>query len=451
MSRKHDSTYVHRFLERSLVPKEEQPHEIPDTWKWVKLLPGAAECLDRFRKPVNADERSKRIGDVPYYGATGQVGLIDDYLTNEELVLLGEDGAPFFDQMKPTAYLISGKAWVNNHAHILRSHFGSVGNKYLMYYLNRFNFHGYVSGTTRLKLTQKSMGNIPIPLPPPDEQKRIVERIESLLGKIEEAADLIDGVPAQIKVLEGKLLVDACLGNLTETWRLDNGMHKVDLTSLFEDEKYEAPSWGNAIPHTWGLIPLSKLIEAGPQNGLYKPQSAYGEGTMIVRIDNFYDGTINDWETLKKLSVTEHEISLYGLNNHDVLINRVNSIQFLGKSALVRNLRAPCVFESNMMRLRLKREYVNPEYVVLFLKSILGIGELRKNAKHAVNQSSINQTDVKAVVVPLPPLQEQDEIVHIVQCQLTKVQRVADYCSLVSTSLTGTSRGVMSKTFRGEL
>lgn len=62
---------------------------------WVKLLNGYAVCLDKYRKPVNAEERAKRVGNIPYYGATGQVGWIDDYLTDEELVLLGEDGVPF--------------------------------------------------------------------------------------------------------------------------------------------------------------------------------------------------------------------------------------------------------------------------------------------------------------------------------------------------------------------
>ena len=107
----------------AMVPDIEKPYQVPDNWFWGYLTASFAECKDGFRKPVNATERSSRIGDVPYYGATGQVGWIDDYLTDEELVLLGEDGAPFLDLMKDKAYLISGKAWVNNHAHILKSYF----------------------------------------------------------------------------------------------------------------------------------------------------------------------------------------------------------------------------------------------------------------------------------------------------------------------------------------
>ena len=169
-------------LEEALVPVEEQPYEVPENWCWTYLLNGFAECKDGNRKPINASERAEREGDIPYYGATGQAGWIDDYLTDEQLVLLGEDGAPFLELLKDKAYLIEGKAWLNNHAHIIKSHYGEVGNKYILHYLNVFNFHGYVNGTTRLKLTQASMRTIPVPLPPLAEQKRIVEQIESLFA-----------------------------------------------------------------------------------------------------------------------------------------------------------------------------------------------------------------------------------------------------------------------------
>ena len=143
-------------LAQALVPEGEQPYVVPGNWIWTKLIDGFSECLDNFRKPINATERADRQGNIPYYGATGQVGWIDDYLTNEHLVLVGEDGAPFLELIKDKAYVIKGKAWVNNHAHILRSFFGEIGNLYLMHYLNIIDFSDYVNGTTRLKLTQAS-------------------------------------------------------------------------------------------------------------------------------------------------------------------------------------------------------------------------------------------------------------------------------------------------------
>ena len=161
---------IEEKLQNALIPEKDQPYKIPQNWCWVRLTVGFAKSLDNMRKPINAKERENRVGDVPYYGATGQIGWIDDYLTNEHLVLLGEDGAPFLDWNKNKSYIIEGKAWVNNHAHILKSFYGKNGNIYLNYYLNIFDYFGYVNGSTRLKLTHKNMDRIPVPLPPLAEQ-----------------------------------------------------------------------------------------------------------------------------------------------------------------------------------------------------------------------------------------------------------------------------------------
>ena len=105
----------------------------------------------------------------------------------------------------------------------------------------------------------------------------------------------------------------------------------------------------------------------------------------------------------------------YGLADGDILINRVNSPKFLGKCAIVEAMPEACVYESNMMRLQLDTSLANPRYASLYLRSAQGLQELRKNAKHAVNQSSINQEDVKSVHFALPPLAEQQEIVRRVE------------------------------------
>src|SRR5215211_294316 len=121
---------------------------VPDGWS-VKQLSACVDVLDSRRKPINSQERASRIGSVPYYGATGRVGWIDDYLFDEELVLIGEDGAPFFDKSKQIAYIIDGKSWVNNHAHVLRARDNVTSNRYIKHYLDSFDFGGYVQGSTR--------------------------------------------------------------------------------------------------------------------------------------------------------------------------------------------------------------------------------------------------------------------------------------------------------------
>jgi type I restriction enzyme S subunit len=142
--------------------------------------------LDYKREPVNGAERHKRIEGklqeqlFPYFGATQQQGWIDDYLFDDELVLLGEDGVPFFDALRAKAYVISGKTWVNNHAHVFKPILSEAG--YLVHCLNVFDYSGRVAGATRSKLNQAKAVDIPIPLPPLAEQHRIVAKVDELMA-----------------------------------------------------------------------------------------------------------------------------------------------------------------------------------------------------------------------------------------------------------------------------
>ena len=156
----------------------------------IEPLEKLVYILDNQRIPVNATERQHRIGDVPYYGATGQVGTIDKAIFNETLILLGEDGVPFFDPTKHKAYEISGPSWVNNHAHVLRAK-PEVVQRYLLHFLNIFNYTGYVNGATRLKLTQGDMKRIPVPVPDIDVQAKIVSKIDLVYEEINDLKEQI--------------------------------------------------------------------------------------------------------------------------------------------------------------------------------------------------------------------------------------------------------------------
>jgi type I restriction enzyme S subunit len=197
---------------------------LPTSWKIVDL-DKACEILDRYRKPINSKDRNKRIKGksenelFPYFGATGQVGLIDDYLIDGEYVLLGEDGAPFLDGYKDKAYIVNGKIWVNNHAHILKAH-GS--NKYLCHYLNQFTYNDYVTGTTRLKLNQTAMKQIPVKLAPLPEQHRIVAMIEQLFSELNNGIQHLQKAKAQLKVYRQSVLKWAFEGKLVPQEEITN-------------------------------------------------------------------------------------------------------------------------------------------------------------------------------------------------------------------------------------
>ena len=182
-------------LLKRINPKAEitcdNPHyrNLPKGWA-VCRLEDIVEIFDNLRKPINSNERNSRIANkhkdelYPYYGATGQVGLIDAYLIDGTYLLLGEDGAPFLDKSAVKAYPIEGKCWVNNHAHILKP---LCDFDYLMFYLNQVDYKDYVNGSTRLKLTQSDMRSILVLLPPIAEQKRISAKVRALF-------DLLDSI-----------------------------------------------------------------------------------------------------------------------------------------------------------------------------------------------------------------------------------------------------------------
>lgn len=168
--------------EKSLpeITAEEIPFEIPESWKWVRL----GEVVinrDSERVPLSVSERNKLKKIYDYYGASGIIDKVDNYLFDKTLLLIGEDGANLLTRRTPIAFLAHGKYWVNNHAHVLDSIDGTLLLDYLMYFVNSISLVKYVTGTAQPKMNQEKMNSIPVALPPLEEQKRIVAKIEELL------------------------------------------------------------------------------------------------------------------------------------------------------------------------------------------------------------------------------------------------------------------------------
>lgn len=166
-----------------------------------------------------------------------------------------------------------------------------------------------------------------------------------------------------------------------------------------------------ANPKGWEVKEMRDVISDAPKNGIYKHASLYGEGTPILRIDSFYDGVIENVGSLRRVRISDDERRAFALRSGDIVINRVNSPAYLGKSAIVQTLNEPTVFESNMMRLRLNTEVAVPEYVIQLLQQPAMRRALIVNAKHAINQSSINQTDVKRLLLVVPPVSVQETFI----------------------------------------
>ena len=127
----------------------------------VTPLKRLVSCLDGTRVPLSAEERSHRSGPYPYYGASGMIDSVDDYLFDETLVLLGEDGAQLADRDYEVSFVVEGRVWVNNHAHVLRA--VNSDPQFLAMHLSTFDRDAFISGSTREKITQADMNEIPVP------------------------------------------------------------------------------------------------------------------------------------------------------------------------------------------------------------------------------------------------------------------------------------------------
>ena len=155
-------------------------------------LEDVCEILDSKRVPITASNRQP--GPYPYYGANGIQDYVADYIFDDELVLLAEDGGNFGSKEKPIAYRVSGKCWVNNHAHVLKPKAG-LDVDYLCYSLMFYDVTGLVNGATRQKLNQADMRKMEIPLPSLDEQRRIaavLDKVSGLIAKRREQLDKLD-------------------------------------------------------------------------------------------------------------------------------------------------------------------------------------------------------------------------------------------------------------------
>lgn len=412
-------------LQQALVPEAEQPYKVPANWCWT-YLKNVSDCLDNFRKPINANERNARLGDVPYYGATGQVGWIDDYLTNEELVLLGEDGAPFLDLLKNKAYLINGKAWVNNHAHILRSKFGTMGNRLLIEYLNSFDFTGFVTGTTRLKLTQASMNKIIIPLVPLAEQQRIVERIESLFAKLDEAKENMQNVLEGFETRKAAILHKAFTGELTAKWRKQHGVSMDtweekklgDVTDILSSKRiYKNEYVNEGIP----FFRSSEIVD------LY--EYGYTEPKFFISKDR-YD------EINKKYGVPEVG---------DLLVTSVGTI---GKTWIV-DERKFYYKDGNITQVK-KNSSINMKYLNYFICS----ENFKKQVSDTVAGTAYNALTIikfKNILILIPTLPEQTEIVRIIDGLLAKEQQANELSENALAKIDLIKKAILARAFRGEL
>jgi len=180
--------------------------------EWVDTTLGeACENLDSKRVPITKSKR--HAGKYPYYGASGIVDYVNDYIFDEDLLLVSEDGANLLARTYPIAFSISGKVWVNNHAHVLR--FPDIASqRFVEFYLNSIKLDPYVSGMAQPKLNQKLLNSIPFPLPPLLQRQEIVANLDSLKAESKNLESIFQRKLTKLEELKKSLLHQAITGEL---------------------------------------------------------------------------------------------------------------------------------------------------------------------------------------------------------------------------------------------
>ena len=472
-------------------------HELPEGWI-VAPLEELCDIYDSERIPVNLRNRENRVTGrkqnelYPYYGATGQVGWIDDYIFDGEFVLLGEDGAPFLDFSKGTAYIVQGKFWVNNHAHILICH---PSNKYLCFYLNQIDFREFVTGTTRLKLNQSRMKKIPVPVSPEREQLRIVSKLEESLSELDKGIESFKTARDQLTVYRQAVLKHAFEGKLTEEWRkkhtdelvepaetllekikaereqryrqqLDDWKRAVktweasgkegkkptkpgtpkELPPLTEKELSELPE----LPKGWEWIRLGTVIDE-PKYGTSKKCSYKSSGVGVLRIPNIVGGSINA-EDLKYAIFDDDEKDAYSLEEGDLLVIRSNgSVSLVGQTALVKDNDTEYLYAGYLIRIRSNKNVLDNKYLNFLFTAHILRSQIESKAKSTSGVNNINSRELQSLTNPVCSLIEQQEIVLQIESRLSVAEKLEQEIEEGLKQSEALRQSLLKKAFEGRL
>lgn len=452
-----------------MIHEQGDSPQLPKGWVGAKLEQ-CVDILDGRRVPVNADTRQERQGVIPYYGATGQVGWIDDHLFDEELVLLGEDGAPFGDPFKSKAYIIRGKSWVNNHAHVLRAVQAITTNSFLCLYLNLFRYDGYVSGTTRLKLNQAPMRKIPVPLPPLPEQRRIVAKIEELFTRLDAGVEALNKIKLQLKRYRQSVLKAAFEGKLTAKWReahkgelepasvLLEGIREERKKKLGSKYKELPPPNTSGLPELhqgWsytGLRPLLSIsregVKTGPFGSLLKKYEHKAKGVPVIGIENI---GVMRYIRGSKIHITEekaNQLSGYDALPGDAVISRSGTV---GQVCVMPSDIGEVRISTNLMRVSLASGGMLPQFFgMLFVGSPFILSQVSDLCKGST-RPFLNRDILFSLTFPLPPIAEQVHILNNVEHHFSIADAVEQAVDANLTRAQRLRQSILKRAFEGKL
>ena len=408
---------------KSHYPKD-VPFEVPKGWVWTTI----GDILinrDGERIPVSSAIRKKQKAKLyDYYGAAGVIDKVDDYLFNERLLLVGEDGANLLSRSKDNAFFAEGKYWVNNHAHIIDATDKRL-LEYIALYINAIPLDMYVTGSAQPKLNQDNLNRISVPLPPLAEQFRIARAVEDckkIVNSIEnnqiELQETIDHTKQKILSLAiaGKLVSQdpsdepalELLRRINPAFRPSDNLH-------YEGE----------LPNGWTLASMESFCTT--INGLWKGDKEPLINVGVIRNANFTKDFSLDYSKIEYINVEERSFSKRNLEDGDIIVEKSGgSDNFpVGRSILYRGESGKYSFSNFTMSLRIKdKSHIIPEYLFYALQSMYRRGDMRQMQTQTTGLHNLLTDVFMSAQIPIPPSNEQKRIVTAIESHFQTLDSV---------------------------
>lgn len=353
-----------------------------------------------------------------------------------------------------------GKAILNQHIFRIEVNEKYIEKKYLQHIIN-FKIEQYIAkahgsaGLAHIKKGEFEQSCIQIP--PFNEQKRLVIKIENLFSKIDNTKELLEKTSKKFEQYRKSLLISAFEGRLTDRYRKKNKIISSDKLKTYLKQEFDVRFETSIdlrkhellkIPKEWFWINVDSISKS-VKNGIYKPKHFYGEnGIACLRMYNIVNWKVF-WTKIKRMNLSQNEIEEYQLDVNDILINRVNSKELVGKSAVIENNLEKCVFESKNFRLRLK-SFMNP-FFVNFWFQIFSQKYYSKNLQQTVGMASINQDQLSKMPIPTTTLEEQNEIVSKIKQNFLLIEATEKITNSMIQQLDTLRSSILKQAFEGKL
>ncbi|WP_139891383.1 restriction endonuclease subunit S [Bacillus sp. D386] len=474
---------VDELLEEALVPKEEQPYEVPGNWVWTRI--------ENTIKPMETREPKKLDGEVFNYidvdaidnkkQTVRQVKQIEITLAPSRAKRKVSKGDVIISLVRPYLKNIAHIEVEDNKLVVSTAFYVCTPKEILKAnYLYRYLCTNYATqylidhtrGDNSPSVRSTDYEKMPIPIPPIYEQKRIAEKLERLINKIDEAECLIKEAKESFEIRRAAILNKAFRGELTKEWRKDTkNTTTIDLNSISEkkDEVYKAllheakikgikkpakpkkfktefnDDYYPKIPSNWIYCTLGEIVYDFKYGTSEKSDYLY-KGTPVIRIPNIGEEFINTSD-LKYLNNNETMHINSSVKKDDILIVRSNgSKDLVGKCSIVTESESEFAFASYLIRLR--PIMVDSKYVLWLLKSENVRNQLFSKSKSSAGINNINTEELATTVIPIPSIEEQKEIVNKIE-KLVALER--DSLLELQVKIEEIKQSILTRAFKGEL